>query len=177
MNCPNCGSDLPEKSKYCPSCGKPVVAGDAGLTASGDVEVQRHRKLKTWHKVAIGSAVSAAVIAAIPFYMTSGITDTVEAHVKAIRAGKLDDAYGMTSNGFRKIASKEDFEGFVNRHPVLGENTQVTVASRQIKKGVGTIAGTATAKDGETRDVTFQLIKEQGSWRIISIHVDPTGLY
>ena len=147
--------------------------GDAGLTPSGDVTVTRHRTLKTWHKVAIAAAVAVVSIFAIPFYLHSGITGVVEAHIVAIRKGELDKAYDMTAARFRAITSKEDFASFVARHKVLAENTEVTLFSRQIKGGVGMLRGTATAKGGTSREIRFRLVKEGGDWRIASIHIKP----
>ncbi|MGI9384040.1 MAG: DUF4864 domain-containing protein [Methyloligellaceae bacterium] len=147
--------------------------GDAGLTSSGDVTVTPRRKLKLWHKILIAAAAVVVGITAIPFYLTSGISGVVEEHISAIRTGKLDNAYGMTAKQFQKITSRDDFTSFVGRHKVLAENKEVSISSRQIKNGIGTIVGTATAKGGTSREVRFRLIKEEGDWKIVSIHVKP----
>lgn len=35
MNCPNCGATLAENTRFCSSCGQPMVAGGSGAKASG----------------------------------------------------------------------------------------------------------------------------------------------
>lgn len=147
--------------------------GDAGLTSAGDVIVTPRRKLKLWHKILLAAAVAIAIGTAYPLYLKFGIKNVVEQHVLAIRSGKLDDAYALTAKRFRRITSKEDFSSFISRHEVLAENKEVSISAPRVKRNVGTIEGTATAKSGTAREIRFRLVKENGDWKIDAIHIKP----
>ena len=60
-------------------------------------------------------------------------------------------------------------------YPSLSQNQGHTFTTRSIENNIGTVKGTLTAKDGAVTPVEFQLVKEQGEWRILFIEVRAAG--
>ena len=93
-----------------------------------------------------------------------------------LRQGNLKGAYELTSRDFQKSTSLDQFQAFVKRYPSLSQNQGHTFTTRTTEGTTGTLKGTLTAQDGAVTPVEFQLVKEQGEWRILFIEVRATGL-
>jgi hypothetical protein len=120
-------------------------------------------------------AVMVAVITMIAFYATSGITGAARDQLDAIRANDYAKAYSYTTNEFQKATSLAQFTAFINAYPALKDNKDSTFTSRSIENGTGTLSGTVEAKDGSVTPIIYQLIKENGMWKIQNIEVNPAN--
>lgn len=132
-------------------------------------------KKKKWPKILGGILAFIILAVGLAFYFTSGIVEVVEKQLALLRQGDIKGAYGLTCKDFQKATSLEQFTGFVQRYPSLSQNQSHTFTSRSIENNIGTVKGTLTAKDGAVTPVEFQLVKEQGEWRILFIEVRPAG--
>lgn len=110
------------------------------------------------------------------FYITSGVTNTIQNQLEALRTGHIDTAYySYSAKDFKKIVSLEQFKNFLAHYPSLQNNKTVFFNQRQIENNTGFAKGTLTAKDGAQTAIEYQLIKEDGAWKILNIKVLPTG--
>lgn len=115
------------------------------------------------------------LILVIVFYATSGIVGTIKDQLSALRSGDMVTAYSYTSKDFRNVTSLEDFESFVKNYSALNNNTDTSFTTREIKNGEGIVKGTLTGKDGEKIAVEYHLVKENGTWKILRVVINPEG--
>jgi len=132
-------------------------------------------KKKKWPKILGGVVVFIILAVGLAFYFTAGIVEAVEKQLALLRQGDIKGAYSLTCKDFQKATSLEQFTAFVKQYPSLSQNQGHTFTTRSIENNIGTVKGTLTAQDGAVTPVEFQLVKEQGEWRILFIEVRPAG--
>ena len=132
-------------------------------------------KKKKWPKILGGVFAFIILAVGLAFYFTAGMVGVVEKQLALLRQGDIKGAYGLTCKDFQKATSPEQFTAFVKSYPSLSQNQGHTFTTRSIENNIGTVKGTLTAKDGAVTPVEFQLVKEQGEWRILFIEVRAAG--
>lgn len=131
--------------------------------------------MSKFKKVIIGIVVFIFLIVFLALRATKGIVDVAQNQLTALRAGDVAKAYTYTSQDFQKATSLEDFKQFVQAYPSLSQNKQASFTSREIENNLGTLKGSLEAKDGAVTPIEYQLIKEGGQWKILSLQLEPTG--
>lgn len=114
-------------------------------------------------------------ILSLVFYVTSGLVNVVNQELNSLKAGDIQKAYSYTSKDFQKATSLESFKQFIEHYPSLKNNKSYFFNERIIENNRGVLKGTLTANDGAQTPVEFQLIQEDGTWKIIGIKVIITG--
>ena len=132
-------------------------------------------KKKKWPKILGGVLAFILLAVGLGFYFTAGMVGVVDQQLELLRQGDIKGAYGLTSKDFQKATSLEQFTAFVKQYPSLSQNQGHTFTTRTIENNIGKVKGTLTAKDGAVTPVEFQLVKEQGAWRILFIKLRATG--
>ena len=132
-------------------------------------------KKKKWPKILGGVVAFILLAVGLGFYFTAGVVGVVDQQLEFLRQGDIKGAYGLTSKDFQKATSLEQFTAFVKQYPSLSQNQGHTFTTRTIENNIGKVKGTLTAKDGAVTPVEFQLVKEQGAWRILFIRLRATG--
>jgi len=130
-------------------------------------------KMATWKKVLIGIVVFIVGVIALAMWATSGIVKVAEDQLALMKAGDFSGAYALTSGMFKEATSLENFTEFVNSYKVLSENADVSFSERSVENDTGYLYGTVIAADGTAMVIEYQLIKENGEWRIIGINLTP----
>lgn len=133
---------------------------------------------KIYKKILLGTACLTGfviVVLSIIYLMNSGMTVAIYQQLSALRAGHIDKAYEMTSRDFRAATSLSDFEEFVNHYTPLKNNKSVTLSDRDRQDEAGSVKATLYSTDGVAIQVEYMLVKEEGSWKILGIQVNPTG--
>lgn len=121
-------------------------------------------------------AVIIGLIVALAIYATSGLTDTVNQQLSALRQGDIKKAYSYTSKSFQEHTSLAQFTGFVKKYPGLENNQSASFNNREINNGIGILKGELTAKNGGVIPIQYQLVKEEDQWKILSIKLDKVGI-
>ena len=132
-------------------------------------------KKKKWPKILGGVAAFIILAVILAFYFTAGMVGVVEKQLALLQQGDIKAAYELTSKDFQKATSLERFTAFVKSYPSLSQNKGHTFSTRSIENNIGTVKGTLTARDGAVTPVEYQLVKEQGEWRILFIKLRATG--
>jgi len=126
-----------------------------------------------WLKIVLGIVggvgVFVAAIIIIVFWATSGAVETIDRQLAALNQGDMAAAYEETSEAFRDATSLEDFTAFVDAHPILKDVASHSFTSRSLNNSVGIVSGTVTSSTGGVLPVTFKLVKEKDSWKILGI--------
>ena len=117
--------------------------------------------LLLWFILSIGS------LFAFVMYLTQGLVAISNHQLQAIKTGDYQKAYGYTSTHFKQKISLDEFKAFVNQYPELKKYQDTTFMSRYIKNNkYGRIDGYITLNNGKTISAEFNLIKQDGQWKI-----------
>ncbi|TSA45115.1 DUF4864 domain-containing protein [bacterium] len=127
------------------------------------------KKMRLWKKILIGIGAFILLIIILAFAATSGITSVAEKQLNLLSSGNTKAAYELTSQEFQRTVSYDDFMNYVNRYAVLKNNKSHNFTSRETNGDTGKITGTLEAKDGTVTPVTYQFIKENKDWKILSL--------
>ncbi len=117
-----------------------------------------------------------AVIAGGLYFMTKSAVDGVQAPLAALRSGSVDEAYGHMSSEYQARVSREDFAALLEAHPSLKDNADANFwppnGSVQVVNDRARLTGTLTSRSGVSEKVSFELVKEGGSWKISTLDVE-----
>lgn len=166
--CPQCGVALEPGVQFCSKCGATVKAE---VVAKQEGAFRRILLI-----LGIVLAVFIGLIVLVLFFAfasTSGLVNTVEGQLEAIRAGDAAKAYSYTAKEFQAETPLEEFTTFIETVPAMKENVSASFPNRQFQNDQGTVRATLTSSDGTQTTVDYALAKENGQWRIVNIHVLP----
>ncbi len=125
--------------------------------------------LPVWLAIGFAGALGGGI-----FYFTRAPVQIVEAQLADLREGKIDAAYGRLSNGYRAQLSRDAFADMVEKHVALRDNKSASFWNRSRVNDQMALGGTLTARSGATETVTFELVREQGEWKIAAIRFGDT---
>lgn len=127
----------------------------------------------------IGSIIAWIVIALgflliLASYLTSGLVNTANDQLDALKHGDLEKAYSYTASEYQSAVPFKDFQLWVNSFPELKNNLKAEFTERGINNysgflNAGFIKGTLTATDGKKLEVQYLFIKEHETWKILGI--------
>ncbi|MBX3576591.1 MAG: DUF4864 domain-containing protein [Rhizobiaceae bacterium] len=132
-----------------------------------------------WLKITLGvvAAVIAVIVAIvyIAIWATSGLVEPVERQLAAMKAGNMEAAYAETSEAFQQATPMDAFIAFVDQNPILKDTASHSFTNRSINNGIGVLEGQLTSSTGGVVPVAYQLVKENGVWKIQHIQLNPAG--
>jgi hypothetical protein len=117
------------------------------------------------------------VLAAIIFFvfrLTAPMTAEGEKFLKALGSGSPEVAYAMTSATMQNGQTQADFTSAVKAYGLDGFQS-ASWSNRNISNDRGTLEGTAQCKNGGSVPLTIEMIKESGTWKVLSIKGPQTG--
>lgn len=117
------------------------------------------------------SAVFIASIAAILMYTTSSLVRVVSYQLTALHDGNIKQAYSLNSKDFQTNLPVEGFKQWIDHFPALKNNESYSFPNRKILNNKGFLGGTLTSEDGVQTSVEYQLINEDGNWRVFNIKI------
>ena len=130
-----------------------------------------------WLKIVIGifAGLGALIagVAGLVFWLTLGLVEPIERQLTALKAGDMKAAYEETSEAFRQATPIDAFTTFVDSYPILKDAASHSFPSRSFENNQGTVTGTLTSPTGGVTPATYELVKENGAWKIIHIKLDP----
>jgi hypothetical protein len=120
-------------------------------------------------------AAALALVAGGVFVMTGGAAEAANAHLAAVREGRLAEAHAGLSEAYRARVSLAAFEAYVAAHPALRQHTSVSIRQRSVQNEGARVAGVLRAPAG---DVPFEvdLEKDRGAWRVTRLSAEGVEL-
>jgi hypothetical protein len=117
-----------------------------------------------------GVAVVASIIVGIVFYSTRPIVQTADAFFALARDNKFDEAYTMTSIGFKEVTNLAEFKAFLQRSQI-DQYESAFWNQRSIDTDLGGITtgilgGTIKTKNQKNIPLTMDFIQENKDWKI-----------
>ena len=119
----------------------------------------------------IVAVVCVAGMIALSWLQSRGAVAVVREQASEIRAGKLDQAYGLFSSDFRSSMTLPMFRRWLRRQPALSSIQSLHIWWRQAGSGTVTLAGSFQDDLGHSYPVRYSVIRENGDWRIDSVQV------
>jgi hypothetical protein len=107
--------------------------------------------------------------------MTKGAADAAQAHLELIRQGDIEAAYADLSDELRAQVSLQDYERLIAEHEILRHSTDATFFSRSVDNDRAVLRGVVTAATGQSEQITVELVKQDGVWKIAALRFDEEG--
>lgn len=131
-------------------------------------------KIWLWLGMAVGSLIGLIlVIYLASFLFASGVNKTINKQLDAIKAEDAVLAYSYTTKSFQEITSLENFTKFINAYSGLRNNKSITIKERKTKDDVVFVKATLISRGGSQTPIRYQLIKENGQWKIQGMIINP----
>lgn len=170
MFCIKCGAKVNDNAKQCESCGHVIQLKDE--SQAPPIATVQKKAMPFWFKILAALAVLALIIVVMGILFTESIVEVVDEHLTTLRANDQTKAYyAYTSKNFQETTNLENFKKFLKAHPVFLNVQSTHFSERSIKNNISTIKGTLTTDHNEKIPVEYQLIKEDGKWKILNIQL------
>ena len=92
----------------------------------------------------------------------------IKDQLQALNQGNYEKAYGYGSQAFKEATSLSDFKKIVQLNPQIFKSQKSSFTKINIEGGVATVTGTITGEDGTVTPMLYQLVKEEGKWKILN---------
>jgi hypothetical protein len=119
----------------------------------------------------IVAVVCSAGMVALSWLQSQGAVAVVRQQASEIRAGKLDQAYGLFSSEYRSAMTLPMFRRWLRRQPALAGIQNLHIWGRWAGSGTAVLSGSFQDDFGHSYPVRYSLIRENGDWRIDSFQV------
>lgn len=102
------------------------------------------------------------------------LIQVVESQLSALRQKDVDRAYFFyTSKDFQKQTSLDEFKRFIQANPVLSDNKSITMTNVRMDEQISYYQGNITSAKGGSRTIDYNLLEENGQWKIQSMLLSP----
>lgn len=132
-------------------------------------------KMALWKKIVmwILTLVVLGVIGlmALGLWLTSFAVRAVTQHLDLVKAGNLSSAYERTAESFQQHTPERDYVLFVRSSPSLARLAYYSVGARDMDDDRATVKLTLTDRGGDDTPAAFDLIKENGTWHVVTIRL------
>lgn len=112
-----------------------------------------------------------AFILALVFYLTSPMTNTIQAQLSALRAHDLDKAYSYMADESITKTNKKEFIEYMAAFPIMQNNKGATFNETSIENNQGMAKGTLLAPNGKKVRIEYALVKEGNTWKIFGLRI------
>lgn len=128
-------------------------------------------------KIILGILILIALGIGFVLFMSHGnISSTTIKQLTLIKNGDIEDAYNMSSTGFKEATSLEVFTAYVNSNPIFNDFKKVSFTENQMKDDTAYLKGIIDGASGGQMSAEYQLVKEDGKWKILAIRLTPIGV-
>lgn len=102
------------------------------------------------------------------------LKQAIEGMMDAIRQDQLSKAYeNFSAKDFKKNTSFQEFEQFIRDNESFSGNLSLKLNDLSFDNNIATFTGTLTTADGKTYPVEYDLVEENGGWKIFHIQIAP----
>ena len=179
--CTKCGAQLEDTAHFCQACGtNQESAGSHTAPPAANAAPARQKKKKL-----SGCAIAAIVLGALSAlvllfvggllllvgFFTSDLVKATEDYLALLKKGEYRQAYEASAEGLRQETSFDRYQQVMGAFPILSQHTKYSVDSRNFENDEGSVEGELSDEAGNTAKVEFALVKKDGVWRVLSLHV------
>lgn len=132
----------------------------------------QRKKWPTWFKTIVGITFAGIALSVALMLFSRGMVDVVEDQLVLLREHRLSQAYyEYTSKQFQETTTLEAFRTFISLYPVLSHNEKFVYDSSWQEQSRGIVSGDLVSKDLHEMKAEYQLVKENGQWKIQGLRV------
>ena len=113
-------------------------------------------------------AMAGSVIFLVVRKATAGPEETIQAFLTAAGSGDFDTAHGYFSTPLKQVQPLDQFSAKAAAHQQLFQVQETTFNNRSVDLNSAALSGTVTLTGGTDLPASFELIKEEGQWRLTS---------
>ena len=172
MFCPKCGTEIQQNAKFCASCGHNL--SDEVVTetqAASAPQTTTTEEKPTWKKIVTWAFLFIVGVIALATVTTSGLMDTVDAHLQALRDNNIESAYQHTTPDFQASTPLPAFKQFVAAYPILSKHTSFSMEQRGFEGNQGRVTGHLLLEGDEYSRVEFLMSDVGDKWLIQGIQI------
>lgn len=108
----------------------------------------------------------------VQHFNSKQIVEIFQKQLQVIKEGDISRAYrDYTSKEFRESTSEEGFQSFINNFEVLSKNKSLKIHALFFENNIGTLQGTLLSDSGECLSIDYDVIEENGQWKIMGIQL------
>lgn len=101
---------------------------------------------------------------------TQDLKDVISGQFKALESGDLEDAYNIyTSRRYKETKDFNAFKSFIAEHPILTKHRAPNFGKIHFNNNIATFPIILSDENGVEYTVEFDLLREDGRWKILSI--------
>ena len=137
---------------------------------------KKNGRFRLWQKILAGAVVVFVVLFIIINLATSGVTKVSNEFLKDMQNKNADGAYSLLTKEAAAATDKDQFKKVVDQAgPIL--NTKAKMTSKEAsgetgKAGTGKVVYEIKGTDGITYNITINLQKEDGEWKVLNFESD-----
>lgn len=129
-----------------------------------------------WVAIGCGAVILLGIVFGVGiYYVVRGATAAPEAVAKqflaAAASGDADRAYGYFAAPLKEQQPLESFREALADNPALFSVVDTSFSERSIDGAGAKFSGTGTLKAGTKVPISFSLVKENDTWRLIAYHI------
>ena len=177
MRCTSCGKGVFSAATVRPFCHQPFtnVLGAAKGAPALSVAPKMKMKIARWQIMLVGAIAIAGFASFFVFWATAGLVEPIQRQLDAFKHDDLRAAYAETSTSFQQDISFEKFSELMKSVPSLSHNVSHSFTSRSSSTnadgtGTGDVMGSISDDQGAVVRVHYELVKENGAWKIKGMH-------
>ena len=152
----------------------PSGAGEVSFVGRRRARRPSRRARQAFGVLGAGLLVALACVAsilAISWFQSSEAVQVVQEQAEAIRQGRVERAYELFSSEYRAEMSLSMFRRLLRRQDQLNGLQDLRIWGRSVWRGTAILWGSFQDDLGHSYPVRYQLIREDGDWRIDSFQL------
>lgn len=131
--------------------------------------------MKRWVKALIGFAVVLVVAVFAVFRSTSGMVETADAFLEAVRQQDISKAHSYLAEDFKASTDETALQDFLSKGAIL-DFKEASWSNRQVSGGQGELEGSIETETGGVVPIRMTFVKENDAWKIYAIQKPTAGL-
>jgi hypothetical protein len=131
--------------------------------------------MKKWLKILLAVVAALVLGIAAVFYFTSGIVETADSFLKAVKERDIAKARSYLAEEFKASMDEKALTDFLSRGAILNFK-ESNWSNRHISGGRGELKGSVTTETNGVVPINMMFVKENGKWKIYAIQKPTAGL-
>ena len=131
--------------------------------------------MKKWMMILLGVVVVIVVAITAVFYSTSGMVDTADAFLAAVKQKDIAKARGYLAEEFKANTDEKTLQAFLSKS-AISHFKESSWSSREVSGDRGELVGSITTDSGGVVPLKVGFVKENGVWKIYALQKPAAGL-
>lgn len=126
-------------------------------------------------KIIVGIIVGVIIFIALIFILLttllSDMKDAARAQIDLLRNGQIAEAYQQSASGLQRKLPEDDFKQGVASLK-FSDIDDYSFSHIKRENNLGRLSGVVTFKNGDTGEITVEMIKENDRWKLKAVSIE-----